>query len=1105
MKKKSKPSKLREKSTRIPSIQMERKEQVVREYLSRVSQRAELSEYARGVAFVQLLKDLLLEADPLFLQDYLQGMEHTLPGPKTALYNRGRVDALYGNLVIEFKRSLAKSLDEAREQLRKYVAALQQSPEDRRRPLIAIATDGIQFVAYAPRFSLDATTLTPQDIELVATETADVGAMSPEEVYYWLDRYFVRQTGPIAPRTKQIVADFGPTSGSFVHALNVLDGLWKSVERDSESQVFFDSWQKYLRITYGGPVADRELFLRHTYLATLAKVMVWVRLTGATEPPAEKELRNVLNGSYFSQRGIHNFLEEDFFAWVARDAAWPQALIMSRRLLLQLATYNLRELSEDVLKGLYEKLVDPKDRHDLGEYYTPDWLAAAIVKECLEANPEASVLDPACGSGTFLYQTILFKRQKLGDLPKTLKHIGECVTGIDIHPLAVIVAKTTYLLGLGDLLEKRGKAIRIPVYLADSIKPPEKYFAGYKAHLNADTISFPENLALNGQLYDQAIELCSQYASSTAGGHLPSKEDLGNFLRHQQRALVDDPFWWNTLYELFHILRNKIRERKDTIWAFILKNVFKPLLLKERFDVVIGNPPWLSYRYVEKGTYQDFLKQQITKSYQLLTGRPELLTHMELGTLFFVHSADLYLREGGSIAFVLPKSIFVADQHHALRSGSHTAPLRLTQVWDLEGVRPLFNVPASVAFGEKVGAHRDAPAGAIRESPLQTTPPPVGTVGAVREPPTRWPLPGVKFSVTRELPSRNASPMEAAEYLQQKETQYWLSLKGSRSYFSEKQEKPVTEGSPYRKKFAEGATMVPRSVWFVEIQGTSGLGVDAARPYVKTDPRAIAAAKDKYKDVRLEGNVEAEFLYSTLLSTDLVPFGHLPFRTVVLPILWKNGGYTILKAPEARQQGYLGLAEWLEKAEAIWGEKQGEKAAKMTVYQRLDRYRGLTQQRRKRYTVMYPDVNRVMFGAAVQNLLADKDHQGEGEGDRFFVDYCNLFADLESQPEAFYLVAMLNSVCLDRALQPFRRKSQTGHPHVMKKVWELAIPEYERASAGHCCLAELGAECQQIVANFLSSLPDKVRQGSLGGLRRLIREKLQPQIAEIDTIVSKIL
>jgi hypothetical protein len=38
---------------------------------------------------------------------------------------------------------------------------------------------------------------------------------------------------------------------------------------------------------------------------------------------------------------------------------------------------------EDVLKGVYQQLIDPKDRHDLGEYYTPDWLCERIVQELL--------------------------------------------------------------------------------------------------------------------------------------------------------------------------------------------------------------------------------------------------------------------------------------------------------------------------------------------------------------------------------------------------------------------------------------------------------------------------------------------------------------------------------------------------------------------------------------------------------------------------------------------------------------------------------------------------------------------------------------------------
>jgi hypothetical protein len=121
---KKKRSKLPEKAVRVPSIQLERKAQVIRDYLSYLTQRPDLSEYARGVAFVQLLKDLLLDAAPQFLADYLQGMEHSLAGPKTTLYIQGRIDALYGNLVVELKRSLSRSLEDAKRQLTKYLGIL---------------------------------------------------------------------------------------------------------------------------------------------------------------------------------------------------------------------------------------------------------------------------------------------------------------------------------------------------------------------------------------------------------------------------------------------------------------------------------------------------------------------------------------------------------------------------------------------------------------------------------------------------------------------------------------------------------------------------------------------------------------------------------------------------------------------------------------------------------------------------------------------------------------------------------------------------------------------------------------------------------------------
>jgi hypothetical protein len=59
-----------------------------------------------------------------------------------------------------------------------------------------------------------------------------------------------------------------------------------------------------------------------------------------------------------------------------------------------------------VLKVLYESLVDPDQRHHLGEYYTPDWLAGRVVVAVVDKPLTQRVLDPACGSGTFLFHAV---------------------------------------------------------------------------------------------------------------------------------------------------------------------------------------------------------------------------------------------------------------------------------------------------------------------------------------------------------------------------------------------------------------------------------------------------------------------------------------------------------------------------------------------------------------------------------------------------------------------------------------------------------------------------------------------------------------------------
>src|SRR5207237_8827700 len=92
------------------------------------------------------------------------------------------------------------------------------------------------------------------------------------------------------------------------------------------------------------------------------------------------------------------------------------------------------------------------------------------------SEPTNSVLDPACGSGTFLVAAMRKKKSSLSTKlgrDELLEHILESVQGVDVHPLALILSRATYLLSIGtDLLASRKAPITIPIYMANSIRPP---------------------------------------------------------------------------------------------------------------------------------------------------------------------------------------------------------------------------------------------------------------------------------------------------------------------------------------------------------------------------------------------------------------------------------------------------------------------------------------------------------------------------------------------------------------------------------------------------------------------------------------------------------
>ncbi len=148
---------------------------------------------------------------------------------------------------------------------------------------------------------------------------------------------------------------------------------------------------------------------------------------------------------------------------------------IANRLRSRLRGYELPEQPADLFKDLYVELFPKASRHGLGEYYTPDWLAGRLLAETLAeealGDPSKRVLDPACGSGTFLVLLIRQIRRRIAagrmDRRAALELIQRNLVGFDVQPLAARTARANYLCALGDLVA--GRAFDVPVFEADLV------------------------------------------------------------------------------------------------------------------------------------------------------------------------------------------------------------------------------------------------------------------------------------------------------------------------------------------------------------------------------------------------------------------------------------------------------------------------------------------------------------------------------------------------------------------------------------------------------------------------------------------------------------
>lgn len=994
---------------------------------------------------------------------------------------RRRIDAYHGNLIFEFEDSLDATEEVALGQLKEYTAGVWGEEKPPHRPLLCVAADGVTWKVFRPSLVDGAPKrLEPSHVRLEHLRTVTLTEDSLREFWLWLTSALFGGHGqnPTAARIKN---DFGAASAAYADAMESLREAWETVRKFPEPKLAFETWQRYLAVTYGQLGDDthraelEELFLKHTYLATTARFLVWGALSrGKFDGSLRDEAKAVLSGEFFEAHGIENLAEDDFFQWARRREAEIILAPVWERMLAQVLTYSLDRLDEDVLKGVYQELVDPKDRHDLGEYYTPEWLCEQVVDELLPARGWVSVLDPTCGSGSFLRASIahLLKRNPNG--AGQLRTVLEHVVGIDIHPLAVIIARATYVLAISPLIRHAKRPIQIPVYLADSLFLPSEVkqltlgeVPGYEIRFGGDRkVSIPEELVKDAELFDPAVAAAAKVAADHAAGSKETEKSLRAYLRGSIPSLAERPDFDVMVAALWRFtseLADLIKKQRNSIWAFIIRNAYRPAMLRGRFDFIVGNPPWLSYRYISDTDYQDEVKRRAVVEYKIAPKSQKLMTQMELATVFLVHTLATFGRPGARLGFVMPRSVLTADQHARLRDGTHSAPVRLDRYWDLLNVAPLFNVPTCVLFATH------APKTVIRS------------------------LPAVEFD--GKLLVRDAPLAEVRQYLSQQELTARLVTLGDRTAYSTtaKSSAPAP-ASQYAKLFRQGATIVPRSFYFVRVKGLDGK-VDPDRLYsAETDPEQAEDAKPPYRDVRLAGQLEGRFLFSSALSKHLVPFALVEPPVVFLPIEERDGSVIVLTAEQLRAAGSRAAAKWMSEAVRVWEDKRGDKAERQTVYQRLDYSRELTHQNlRSRFIVLYNAAGTNLSAAAVDRSLLPEP---------FVVEHKLYWATCRSQQEADYLAAVLNATAINEAIKPFQSMGLLGERDIEKKVLEVPIPYFDARKLEHAEIARMGAEARGEALRLVTrgDLP-----ASLARRRRLVRETLDNTMKRIDAAVKELL
>jgi len=423
---------------------------------------------------------------------------------------------------------------------------------------------------------------------------------------------------------------------------------------------------------------------------------------------------------------VFSVFEEDIFSWwddaftgfsdkpsgeLLRERADGILEGFSRviaKLVFVLYKFDFSEVAGDPLGDLYQQYFDKDTRKALGEFYTPVDVVNYIL-DAVHYTPgrfltRKRLLDPACGSGTFIVEAL---KRYLKEAKSIAKEKGWAfvlqelcnsprIVGLDIHPFACLISQVRFMLEIipyykEALREERAIAYtleRVPIFRTDSLAiemMPEEFRKKPALVVTEEDIKFTAILPMrvNSEKFvsvDVAMPSWRKAASGTQhmlynlDEYFCAAQAIFDAVKERARAKTEEvqinilqtflryylkdkdfqlfaefykPYADSILREIRHLESEfedgrLVKSIEDAVLAALLKNYLY-------YDFVVGNPP-----YVRVQRLPATLKEYYREHYKSAFGSFDIY-------VLFIERGISWLSKNGKLGYIVSGQFMVTD------------------------------------------------------------------------------------------------------------------------------------------------------------------------------------------------------------------------------------------------------------------------------------------------------------------------------------------------------------------------------------------------------------------------------------------------------------